>query len=107
MKTSKEAILLSRMGKKKVPSADSAYDGDFRGIKDGVKDSGPFPSANSTGSSLDLLKAQKASMGEVPASGKYKAKMFEDKAEETGESPVPSSKKVPYSPIKNYLKKGY
>lgn len=104
---SREAILLSKVGKKKVPGLSAnipEQDGsDFRGIEDGLTDSGPFPTANTLKSS-DILKAHKIGAGKVP-----KANILEDEkpsyeAEvEFGPTEVVKPK---YSPIKNYLKKG-
>ncbi len=108
-----EAIRMSKMGSKKfkganilgpqeVPTANIVEnDGrDFRGIKDGVKDSGPFPTAN-TPKSLDLIKAAKVSTGKVPMREEYEAQ----NERTIGEVEFGPTEVQPYSPIKNYLKK--
>lgn len=110
MSKAKQAMLMAKMAKKgEIPSLSTVStenDGkDFRGIKDGVKDSGPFPTAK-TGGSLGLIKSVKAGKlgGDVPSA----ALMGEQEvpsAELMGEQPVMKAKKgSPYSPIKTYLR---
>lgn len=110
MASSKEAILMSKLGKKKpfISSDTTTNDGsDFRGMKDGLTDSGPLQGTNTTGGSLDVLKSYKAGNlgGSVPSS-KILGEQSVPSTNLTGESAVPKTKKVPYSPIKNYLKTG-
>lgn len=113
---SKQIISMSKLGKKKVPSINSSYDGnDLEGAAEvpdaddklptmeAVPAGMKLPTANQVGS-MDILKATKAAdLSKIPSS------------DVIGDSAVPStnktdsgvflkSKKVPYSPIKNYLK---
>ncbi len=107
MKSSREAILMSKLGNKKgnpsLYSVDQEDDGrDFRGIKEGVKDPGQEITAK-TGGSLGLLKAARAgslgSLSSTPVGDN--PSIYSNELEEN-----PSLKAKPYSPIKNYLRKG-
>lgn len=107
-----EAIRMSKMGSKKFKGVDLMGEGevpkanivesdgrDFRGIKDGVKDSGPFPTAK-TPKSLDIIKAASLTSGKIPKIEKYEAQ----NERMIGEVELGGPTEV-YSPVKNYLKK--
>lgn len=114
-----EAIKMSKLNKKNLETIDSSYDEsrDFRGIKDGVKDSGPFPSADQVSEgmklpsakqagSLDVLKTTKAtSVGKFPTVNSAENPSL-GTIDQLESQPFLKSKKVPYSPIKSYLRKG-
>lgn len=98
---SKDVISMSKLKRKSAPSlsaVDQSNDGsDFRGIKDGVKDSGPGLSVQMNGDSLKIIKAHKASSLGHPTVN------MEPKV--TGEVDLGPTETKSYSPIKTYLKK--
>lgn len=105
---SKEAILLSKMGKKKVPGLSAnipEQDGsDLLSARTGQI--GPdIPKTNSMKSS-DILKAHKIGAGKVPSANI--PKFMEEKPEYEAQVDFGPTEivKPKYSPIKNYLKKG-
>lgn len=106
--SAREAILLSKLGKKKVPSTDVVPEQDIDSIKE-IRSNG-FAGADLGGakssapsSSLDILKKQKA-MGIGEAYPIRTAGPF-GSINEMEESEVPTTSPS-YSPIKKYLKKG-
>lgn len=103
---SKEAMLLSKLGKKKVPSSELAYDEkELKSMNELGAEAGAIET-DSTGGSLDFIKAAKAGskFDSTTMNPSFFGGTMPNKVEET---PVPKTKKVPYSPIKTYLKKGY
>lgn len=96
-----EAIKMSKLGKKKVPSAMTGQIGpDIPTAKTG-QIGGDIPTAK-TLSSADILKAHKVGSNKVPTANIPK---FKQEPEYEAEVELGPTEVQGYSPIKNYLKK--
>lgn len=96
---SKKAILLSTLGKKKVPSAQEIH-------SPAVVEERVVPTTEEVPSSLELLKSQKVSPAGVPSSNRMGELLMKETSITPSTETEIRTKKVPYSPVLEYLKRG-
>lgn len=106
MSSSKEVLLLSKLGKKKPLDTVDVIRGENDINTIDKVPSQDVASAEKMPSSKEVLKSQKVGIpGYFPSAKTLGEKPVHGSINELGDSAVPKTKKA-YSPIKNYLQKG-